>query len=149
MRQGRIGLALEQDAPEAVLVEADGIEPGLVALEDGHEMARLHEQPRRPPVGVSGWLERPGHHALEVPDRTVVAAHGVVERNHLADEAGADSEGRRHSCRDRGIGGCPHPRVPLRARQERRRTRPEAAVQFLVELGARHDQRQQQRGLSG
>ena len=76
----------------------DDAAPGehrFVAAEGGGQEPRLLEHADRAAIGVDIPLERGGRDALEVGDGAAVAAHAVVEGQHLGDQARPDRERRR------------------------------------------------------
>ena len=143
----RLGRGRRQEAlPQAVLVHAAAVgQARFVAPKRRGEKPRLIEQLQRAPIRFGGGLELRVQQALEVVQGAVLAAHVIVEREHLGQQCRAQVKRRR----DAGVlgvarGGAQQ-HLALEGRQHARRIG-QPIREPRVEIGARADGRQQAHG---
>ncbi len=134
----------ERQLADAVLVDAvDGGRAALEGAEGRHEEQRLLEQPGRAAVALRLARQRPDEQALEVVHRAPQAAEGVVEAEHLGEDARAHGEGRRRG--GRGLDRRGTQERLAREVVERGRRPCQPRVQEAVEPRARDEQRETDR----
>jgi hypothetical protein len=81
----------------------------------------LTQQPLGAAIGVGDSRQFSGEQAMEIVDGRQIAAKLVVEPEDLHDQAGAQLEGGRRTCRSRGFGCQTQEDLALERREQWRR----------------------------
>ena len=137
--RGREGVA------QPVLVEhARRGKRGFIAAKHRHEVPRLRDQAQRAAIDLRPGRERADQNPFEIIHPAAVAADPVVERQHVAEQPGADGERRHDAAADGLLRRALHDGLAFQAGQQRLHDAG-PSVQLLVETVPRQEVRQQER----